>query len=97
MKEKGILIRMVKNNPQQSSDITDIQIARLAYIGASIATLGDALSAVAAGLALNALEKSSNQNPQNQNSDQSKDVEDLQKQIDYLINELKQVKKMMRY
>lgn len=94
MKVKGIL--MTKNNPQQPSETTDIQIARLAYIGASIATLGDGLSAVAAGLALNALEKSNNQNPQFQSSDQSKEVEDLQKQIDYLINELKQVKKLMR-
>ncbi|QDQ03207.1 translation initiation factor 2 [Lysinibacillus fusiformis] len=85
-----------KKNPQQSLDTTEIQIARLAYIGASISTLGDGLSAVAAGLALNALEKSSNQNPQNQNNDQSKGSEDMQKQIDYLINELKQVKKMMR-
>lgn len=89
---------MNKNNPQQPSVATEIQIARLAYIGATIATLGDGLSAVAAGLALNALEKSNNQNPQVQNSDQSneKDVEDLQKQIDYLINELKQVKKLVR-
>lgn len=85
---------MTKNNPQQPSEATDIQIAKLAYIGASISTLGDGLSAVAAGLALNALEKSNNQNPQVQNNDQSKEVDDLQKQIDYLINELKQVKKI---
>lgn len=85
-----------KKNPQQNLETTEIQIARLAYIGASIATLGDGLQAVAAGLTLNALEKSNTQNPQNQSSDQSKEVDDLQKQIDHLIIELKQVKKMMQ-
>ena len=80
-------------NPQQDMDTTEIQIARLAYIGALIATLGDGLSAVAAGLTLNALEKSSTK----ENSQtQTETAEDLQKQIDYLINELKKVKEMMR-
>ncbi|EFI67845.1 hypothetical protein BFZC1_14763 [Lysinibacillus fusiformis ZC1] len=32
---------MNKNNSQQPSVTTEIQIARLAYIGASIAILGD--------------------------------------------------------
>lgn len=84
-----------KNKTNQTSDSRDIEIAKLAFIGASIAALGDGLAAVAAGLALEELEKANKQNFQSQN-DQSKQTEGMQKQIDYLINELKQLKKMMR-
>ncbi|WP_107839582.1 translation initiation factor 2 [Metasolibacillus meyeri] len=80
----------------QSSDLTDIQIARLAYMGASIAALGDGLGAIAAGLALRSLEKANNQSPPSPNYNQSKETDDLQKQIDYIISELKQVRKVMR-
>lgn len=84
-----------KKNLDQSSDSQAIQIARLSFIGASIVTLGDGISAIAAGLALEALENSSNQNSQNSDIN-SKQSEDMQKQMDYLINELKHIKKMMR-
>ena len=84
-----------KNKTNQTSDSRDVLIAKLAFIGASISTLGDGLQAVAAGLALEELQKANNQSSQNQN-DQSKQTEGMQKQIDYLINELKQIKKMMR-
>ena len=50
---------------------------------------------VAAGLALEALEKQSNQSTQNSNG-QSKQIENMGKQIDYLINELKQIKRIMK-
>ena len=88
-----------KNQNNQPSDSLDLYVAKLAFIGASIATLGDGLSAVAAGIALEALEKkeqSNNKSPQNQNG-QSKQLEKMQKQIDDLINELNQVKKMFRW
>ena len=49
------------NKSNQPSDSTDIQIARLAFIAATITTLGDGLAALAAGLALQELEKSNNQ------------------------------------
>lgn len=84
-----------KNKSNQASDSIDIQIAKLAFIGASIATLGDGLNALAAGLALKELEKSSNQSSQNP-YDQLKQAESIQEQIDYLIRELKQIKKMIR-
>ena len=84
-----------KNKTNPTSDSRDVQIAKLAFIGASISTLGDGLQAVAAGLALEVLQKSSNQSSQNQN-DSFKQTETMQKQIDYLINELKQIKRMMR-
>ncbi|MFJ9462161.1 translation initiation factor 2 [Viridibacillus arvi] len=83
-----------KINAKQSSDLQDIQIARLAFIGASISTLGDGISAVAAGLALEALEKPNNQGSQN-SDEQSKHAVNLQNQIDYIVNELKQMKRMM--
>lgn len=84
-----------KNNLEQSSDSMNIQIARLAFIGASIVTLGDGISAIAAGLALEALEKSNNQDSQNTDT-QLAQSKDIQKQMDYLINELKHIKRMMK-
>jgi hypothetical protein len=50
---------------------------------------------VAAGLALQALEKSTNQNSQSQYT-QPDNSESIQKQIDYLINELKHIKKIIK-
>lgn len=84
-----------KKNARQSSDSLDIQIARLAFIGSTITTLGDGITAIAAGLALEALENSSNQNSQNIDK-QSKQSDTMQKQIDYIINELEQTKRMMK-
>lgn len=81
-----------KKNSDQSSDSQDIQIARLTFIGASIVTLGDAISAIAAGLALEALEKSKN----GDSGTPPTKSKDMQKQLDYLINELRQIKKMMK-
>ncbi|MFJ7738352.1 translation initiation factor 2 [Lysinibacillus sp. NPDC097287] len=82
-----------KKNSNQSADSQDIQIARLAFIGTAISTLGDGIQMVAAGLALEALEKSSNQGAQNSN-EQSKQTENMERQIDYLINELQQIKRI---
>lgn len=57
-------------------------------------TLGDAISAIATGLELDALE-----NPNNQKSKsfdgQSMYTPNMQQDVDYIINELKQIKKMM--
>ena len=83
-----------KNNINQSPDSREIYAAKLAFIGASISTLGDGLQAIAAGISLELLEKSYNGSSQSQN-DQSKQSEKTQKQIDYLINELKQIKKIL--
>jgi len=81
-----------ENKSKKSSDSQDIQIARLAFIGASIVTLGDGIAAIAAGLALEALE--SKQGSQNLD-EQSKQSDTMQKQIDYIIDELIQIKMMM--
>ena len=85
-----------KNKSTPSSDSLEIYAARLSFIGASISTLGDGLSAVAAGLTLQALEKSTKQNSQSQYT-QPENLESIQKQIDYLINELKHIKKIIKW
>lgn len=78
--EMGNVMNNYRNNPQQNLESEEIKIARLAYIGASIATLGDGLSAIAAGLALHALEIAQPQNLNNQgNNERKKEVDDLQK------------------
>ncbi|MEO4055384.1 translation initiation factor 2 [Solibacillus sp. CAU 1738] len=82
-----------RKNLKQSSESQEIHIARLTFIGASISTLGDGLQAVAAGLALEALEKKQGSRSSNE---QSKQIEDIEKQIDYLINELKKIKRIMK-
>lgn len=60
--------------------------ARLAVIAGAITTLGDALSTIAAGLALEDELKENNSN----------EIDKLQKQIDELNYEMKQLKRMLR-
>lgn len=57
-------------------------------IGSVITTLGDAIATIAAGLALD--------EELNDSNNMNNDIERLQKQIDELNNEIKQIKKMMR-
>lgn len=84
-----------RNNFDQLSDSTEIYAAKLAYIGATIATIGGGLQVIAAGIALEILEKSKNQDSQNQQI-QSKESKIMQKQIDYLIKELNNLKQINR-
>ena len=83
-----------QNNFNQAFDSPEIYAAKLAFIGASISTLGDGLQAVAAGISLELLQKANNKSSQDQNV-QSNYQEETQRQIDTLINELKKVKKAM--
>ncbi|MGE8036241.1 translation initiation factor 2 [Lysinibacillus sp. KCTC 33748] len=76
----------------QSTDSLDIFAAKLTYIGSSISTLGDGIQAVAAGLALEALQNSKNDN----SNDQAKQNANMKEQIDYLISELQQIKKILK-
>lgn len=73
--------------------LREIEIARLEFIGLSLATLGDGITALAAGLTLESLENE--YRAQNQGR-QSGQVETTQKQLDYFINELIQIKKYIR-
>lgn len=85
---------MGRNNKQnQNNDSMDIYIAKLAYIGTAISTLGDGIQTIAAGLALEALQNAKNDSSPTNNGDQTAKVDNMQKQIDYLIAELKQIKK----
>lgn len=87
-----------KNKLEKSPDSFEIQIARLVYIGSTISTIGGGLQTLAAALALNALEKANSQNSQSSQTrnEQSKQPEDLEMQIDSIIKELKQIKRMMK-
>lgn len=87
-----------KNKFEKSPDSFEIQIARLVYIGSTISTIGGGLQTLAAALALNALEKANSQDSQSSQTrnEQSKQPEDLEMQIDSIIKELKQIKRMMK-
>lgn len=83
-----------KNKSNSSPESVAIQIARLEYIAALIVTLGDGVLALAAGLELKELEKNSNSNSRGQ-YDQAKYQNYTQQQIDYLIEELTEVRRMI--
>ncbi|WP_342534673.1 translation initiation factor 2 [Lysinibacillus sp. FSL K6-0057] len=88
---------MGRNNKQsQNNDSMDIYIAKLAYIGTAISTLGDGIQTIAAGLALESLQNAKNDSSPTNNGDQTAKVDHMQMQIDYLIAELKQIKKMLK-
>jgi len=87
-------MRDYSNESNQAASAQAIQAAKLAFIGASIATIGDGLSAIAAGLALEELVNPIDQRSQNP-THHSKQLDATQQQIDYLINELIQIRKSM--
>ncbi|MBM7568736.1 translation initiation factor 2 [Paenibacillus sacheonensis] len=69
----------------------EIQIAKIEFIAASITAIGDSLSVVAAGLALDALENPIDQMSQNP-SNRSKQLDSIHQNLDYYINELIQIR-----
>ncbi|MGI2292884.1 translation initiation factor 2 [Paenibacillus sp. GXUN7292] len=83
---------MNRNNNDLDQLDKDILIARIAFIGSSITLLGDGLSAVAAGLALEVLENPSETRFQNH----TLQIDSTQKQLDYYINELIKIRKVIR-
>lgn len=89
---------MTLNKKKKLSDLNPdelgIYAARLGYIGACIQTLGGGLSTIAAGIALQALEEAVDESFESQ-SDPDRESEIMQNQIDYLIDELKHVKKIL--
>jgi hypothetical protein len=91
---EGKIVDNKNNNLKQNKVSFDLQIARLVYIGSTISTLGGGLQTLAAALAVNALEKSSSQNFQNP-TENAKHTEELEMQIDSIIKELKQIKKII--
>lgn len=92
---------MTLNRKKSTSDLTPdelgIYAARLGYIGSCISTLGGGLSTIAAGIALQALVEASDEGFEGfkSQSDPDKESEIMQNQIDYLIDELKHMKKLL--
>ncbi|QUG42702.1 hypothetical protein KD050_05375 [Psychrobacillus sp. INOP01] len=73
----------IENNDQKDQDSNGISSLELAVWGALLATLGDAISTIAA---VQALKEEQQEQVSNNN---------MQKQIDYLTNEVKQLKKQI--
>ena len=80
---------------KQHSDSQDVQIAKLEYVGAALASLGVGIKLIAAGLAVDVLEKSNKEKFKNKDK-QYKELDGMQKQINILIKELKQLNTRMR-
>lgn len=72
----------------------EIIAARLAYAGAAVTTIGDVLSMISAGIALKLLEEQNGQQASTSNDSES-DFKNMQNEIDKLIRELRQIRKMM--
>lgn len=81
---------MKNNKGYRNSEGTESvsQAAKLAVIAGAITTLGDALATIAAGLAL--------EDELQVNQGKNNDIDKLQKQIDDLNYEMKQLKRMIR-
>lgn len=77
----GIKLSNSKNNDENNQDSTAISTLELAVWGELLSTLGDVVSTIAA---VQALEEERQELISNQN---------MQQQIDYLTNEVKQLKK----
>lgn len=69
--------------------LREIEIARLEFIGLSLATLGDGIAALAAAITLETLENEYGAS----NHRRSLQIENTQKQLDYFIHELMQIKR----
>ena len=72
----------------------EVIAARLAYAGAAVTTIGDVLSMISTGITLKLLEEKNGQQPSNVNGNES-DFKQMQNEIDKLIRELRQIRKMM--
>lgn len=75
-------------SPKNNQDTREIQIAKIAFIGATIATIGDGIAAYAAALTVDLLEAAQAET----RSTPDIDLENAQAQIDYYINELVQIR-----
>lgn len=86
---------MDQNNSEKLAQIREIQIARIAFIGASIATIGDGIAALAAGLALEVLENNYKQTSRSYPNDPNQLIK-AQRNLDHYINELIQLRKSIK-
>lgn len=78
---------MKQNKGNRNSEGLE-SVSPAAKLAVAITTRGDALATIAAGLAL--------ENELKENESNSNDIDELQKQIDELNYEMKQLKRMLR-
>jgi len=83
------------SNQTSTPSSTDILIAKLVFIGSTITTLGDGITAIAAGLALEALEHPKGQRSQ-VHGNSSKQLETTEEQLDLIMSELAQIRSFFR-
>ena len=79
-------------NGNDSTPSLEVLAAKLAYAGAAVTTVGDVLSLISAGIALKLLEEQNGQQPSNGSES---DFKQMQNEIDKLIRELRQIRKML--
>ncbi|MFD0587985.1 translation initiation factor 2 [Paenibacillus sp. GCM10027627] len=79
---------------EQQARLRDIHIARISFIGVSIVTIGDGISTLAAGLALEALEHDFEQRSHRPPRDLNQFAM-AKKNLDHYIHELIQFRKMI--
>ncbi|MCA0756876.1 translation initiation factor 2 [Paenibacillus sp. N4] len=77
---------------ENNKELRDIEIAKLAFIGASIAAIGDGIGALAAGLALDALRQDHQIQNDNRNASFAGPT---QVQLDYYIKELIRIRNIV--
>lgn len=82
------------NNGSDSTPSLEVIAARLAYAGAAVTTIGDVLSMISAGISLKLLEEQNGQQASVSYGSES-DFKQMQDEIDKLIRELRQIRKMM--
>ena len=78
----------MKNNEETQDNNPVSQAAALAVIAGLITTLGDGLSTVAAALAIQEAQQQGNNNSNN-----SAELQQMQQQLDYLMKEVKRLKR----
>lgn len=84
---------MSKNEKSEPS--LELIAARFAYVGAVVTTLGDILATISAGISLKILEQDLEEgNPST--SPPEEEIQQMQEQIDYLIRELRYIKKIIK-
>lgn len=84
------------NNPSNNSGPSldnESTAAKLAVLGGFLATLGDAISTYAAVLALEEIQQSKSNNNKNNNGNNDDRINELEKQIKYLMKEINKQKK----
>ncbi len=82
------------NDMGQNVESPEVYAAKLSFIGSTLSTLGDGLQAIAAGIALQELEKASDTEQDSPNV--LNQLEDMQQQIDYLASKIDRMERRSR-